>query len=248
MALDPTAITRGDTITMETPDGRRWSGQVQDVTHGPGGSYEITVTQTDAIPKAVRDLLEDPNDMAQLTPAGSEAIALAAFANAEVALFDGPDQVTPWEPYDPAVNTPVTAPRRLGQASVSLRTPGGTWMSVPANSIVEAGDTVALPPPSGWFVSDDRPYHSLAFFPERTTTQMPEYSMGNGLTVRLDNAGGLIWMTLVDRDGQTLVNRVLEPEEAGAIAAGLTEEAARVDSEGGGRVDFARVLRQVLGE
>lgn len=63
MALDPTAITRGDTIMMEAPDGRRWSGQVQDVTHGPGGSYEITVTQTDAIPKAVRDLLEDPNDL-----------------------------------------------------------------------------------------------------------------------------------------------------------------------------------------
>lgn len=97
---------------------------------------------------------------AHLTPAGSETIAYAAFTNAEVALFDGPDQVTPWEPYDPAVNTAVRSPSRLTQASISLRTPAGTWMTVPARSVVEAGDTLALPPPSKWFVSDARTFYS----------------------------------------------------------------------------------------
>lgn len=91
-----------------------------------------------------------------LTPEGSNEFAVAAFAVAEIALFDGGDQVTPWEPYDIAENTPVRAPRRLEKAELSLRTPDGTWMTIPARSIVEKGDTVSLPPPSGWFVSGGR--------------------------------------------------------------------------------------------
>lgn len=94
--------------------------------------------------------------MAHLTPAGSEMIASAAFTQAEIALFDGGEQVTQWEPYDITTNTAVRAPRRLHSGSVHLRTPDGTWAEWPANVVLDEGDTLGPPPPSKWFVADNR--------------------------------------------------------------------------------------------
>lgn len=94
----------------------------------------------------------------KLTGEGSHMMADAVFRRGEIALFDGDEQVTPWQPYDVQANTPVTAPRRLEQAALTLRAAGGPWFTVPADSVVDEGDTLRLPPPSTWFVSDDRAY------------------------------------------------------------------------------------------
>lgn len=77
---------------------------------------------------------------------------------------------------------------------------------------------------------------------------MAEYAIDAGRTLRLETDGGLIWMTLVDRDGHTLVNRVLGAEDAEAIAGALNEQAGQTDKNDDGRVHLSRVLRDVLGE
>lgn len=56
---DPRSFKTGDTINMETPDGRSWTGKVSDVEHRPDGGYEITVTQAPPVDPVVLALLGD---------------------------------------------------------------------------------------------------------------------------------------------------------------------------------------------
>lgn len=60
--IDPNSIRRGDTITMETPDGRRFTGEVQDVTFHPHGGCDVTLTSAPPVDPAVLDLLNDGPD------------------------------------------------------------------------------------------------------------------------------------------------------------------------------------------
>lgn len=105
---------------------------------------------------------------AHITPAGAAAMVRAALVDAQAALFDddttharhgGGRQVTKWEPYDLAAvehgDTPpgVSAPRRLMNPWLEIRTPDGTWIRWAA-SAVHKGDVVHPPPLEQWLTSE----------------------------------------------------------------------------------------------
>ena len=86
-----------------------------------------------------------------VTPRASELFAVAAFQQAEVALFDGARQVTEWRPYDVVANAGVESSKWLDACEIALRTPDGSWVRWPVDGAVRPGDVVMPPPLSSWF-------------------------------------------------------------------------------------------------
>lgn len=84
--------------------------------------------------------------------------AVRVFGTSEIALFDGDEQITEWQPYDLQTNTYVTAPRRVVRPVLALRGHdpallGDVVIRTSGRTIVEPGEHVQLGHPSTWTVT-----------------------------------------------------------------------------------------------
>lgn len=87
-------------------------------------------------------------------------MAQALFASAEMALFNGTEQVADWIPFDPVENTRYLVTIAVEVTHMTVRaTDGNAWIDTPAvilgmgTKLVESGGWVQAPPLSEWIVA-----------------------------------------------------------------------------------------------